>query len=135
MHDASVPGSSTPMKAYPSVCIAACAAGLLLLRFTMAFGQSANDAFDPNANNRVDVLALQPGGKVIVAGIFSSVVGTNAAGLARLHPDGSVDTTFRPPQIFSGFAPVYAVALQDDGGLVVAGYFRTPAPFSRTNIA
>ena len=123
------------MKAYHVICIATCATGLSLLHTTAAFGQNANDGFDPNANNRVDLIAVQPDGKVISAGIFSAVGGTNQAGLARLNPDGSVDTSFRPPQIFGGFAPVRAVAHQEDGRIIIAGYFRTPAPFSRTNIA
>jgi len=123
------------MKAYHVICIATCATGLSVLHSTAAFGQNANDGFDPNANNRVDLIAVQPDGKVVVAGIFSVVGGTNQTGLARLNPDGSVDTSFRPPQIFGGFAPVRAVAHQEDGRIIIAGYFRTPAPFSRTNIA
>ncbi len=105
------------------------------LHANAGFGQTAIDGFDPNADRRVDVVAVQPDGKVIVAGIFGVVGGTNQAGLARLNPDGSVDTTFRPPQIFGGFAPVYAIAPQSDGRVMIAGYFRTPPPFSRTNIA
>ena len=112
---------------------AACAIGLLHSK--PGSSQSATDGFDPDANNRVDVVALQPDGKVIVAGIFSNIGGTNEAGLARLNPDGSVDATFRPPQIFGGFAPVYAIAPQADGSIIIVGYFRTPPPFSRTNIA
>ena len=123
------------MKVYHVICLATCATGLSLLHPTSAFGQNANDGFDPNANNRVDLVGVQPDGKVVVAGIFGVVGGTNQAGLARLNPDGSVDTSFRPPQIFGGFAPVYGIAPQSDGRLLIAGYFRTPPPFSRTNIA
>ena len=81
-----------------------------LVSGSSAFGQDANDGFDPNANNRVETVALQRDGKILIAGNFGSVGGTNQAGLARLNVNGSVDTTFRPPQIFGGFAPVRAIS-------------------------
>jgi len=113
----------------------ACALSSGLLSVSIIFGQNPNDGFDPNANNRVDTVALQPDGKSLIAGIFSAVGGTNQTGLARLNVDGSVDTSFRPPQIFGGFAPVRAIAAQPDGKIIIAGFFKTPGPFTRTNIA
>ena len=108
---------------------------LILFLLTASVGaQNAVDGFNPNANNRVDVVATQPDGRILIAGIYSSTSGSNNAGLARLNPDGTLDTTFVPPQIFSGFSPVRAIAIQNDGKIVLGGFFKTPAPFIRTNM-
>ncbi|MBK7556406.1 MAG: T9SS type A sorting domain-containing protein [Flavobacteriales bacterium] len=69
----------------------------------------------------VSSLALQPDGRVIVGGDFTQVNGTPRNFIARLHPDGSLDTTFDPG---SGFNMVImAMALQPDGKVIVGGDF------------
>ena len=107
---------------------------LVLLRPAPAHAQSANDGFDPAVNNRVDVSAVQSDGKILIAGLFTMVGGTNRVGLARLNVDGSVDASFFAPQIFGGLAPIRAIAVQDDGRIILGGFFKTPAPFVRTNL-
>ncbi len=42
----------------------------------------------------VKTIAVQPDGKILIGGDFYSVNGLPRYGLARLHPDGSLDTTF-----------------------------------------
>jgi uncharacterized delta-60 repeat protein len=79
-------------------------------------------------------LALQPDGKILVAG--SAVTSTGAAdyAVARLNADGSADASFGAggtalvPLSFSPGAPAFpggAIALQSDGRIVLAG---TTAP-------
>ena len=115
--------------------LVACGLALLvLLRPAPVCAQSANDGFDLAVNNRVDVAATQPDGKILIAGLFNMVGGTNRVGLARLNVDGSVDASFFAPQIFGGFAPIRAIAVQDDGKIILGGFFKTPAPFVRTNL-
>jgi uncharacterized delta-60 repeat protein len=48
------------------------------------------------ANNAVFDLALQPDGKIVVAGSFTSVNGQSRDRIARLNPDGSLDSGFDP---------------------------------------
>ncbi len=60
-------------------------------------------------------------GKVIIGGRFDSVNGTAVTNIARLNPDGTVDSSFN---VGSGpNAPVSALALQNDGKIVIGGDF------------
>ncbi|USN56445.1 MAG: delta-60 repeat domain-containing protein [Candidatus Peribacteria bacterium] len=45
-------------------------------------------------NDTVNTTTLQPDGKIIVGGYFTSYDGSSALRLIRLNPDGSRDTTF-----------------------------------------
>lgn len=71
----------------------------------------------------VSDVALQPDGKLIVAGSFQFINGVNQPYLARLNPDGSSDRDF-----FIGAGPngsVGSVQVQPDGQVLVAGSFAT----------
>jgi RNA polymerase sigma factor (sigma-70 family) len=50
-----------------------------------------------SVEGRVMDIALQPDGKIVIVGFFQTVNGTFCPRIARLHPDGSLDQTFRPP--------------------------------------
>lgn len=65
---------------------------------------------------------IQPDGKIIVGGNFTSFNGSSAGKLIRLNPDGSRDSTF-DTSIAATPGIVYSVALQADGCLVLAGSF------------
>lgn len=74
---------------------------------------------DENVNQEVMALALQPDGKVIVGGTFTTFDGEERLRLARFGPDGRLDTSFAPR--FDG--DVRAIAVQPDGKIIVAGGF------------
>jgi|GEM_PF-757572 len=84
--------------------------------------------FDPGSgfNDVVTTLTLQPDGKVIVGGDFSSFNGTGRNGIARLTSTGGLDAAFNPG---SGFKLegdpgwVRCLALQPDGKVLVGGSF------------
>jgi uncharacterized delta-60 repeat protein len=66
-------------------------------------------------------MALQPDGKIVVAGVSLDVFG-----LARLNPDGSVDASFGTGGMVTTdfgavFEAAYAVTLLPDGRIVAAG--------------
>jgi uncharacterized delta-60 repeat protein len=68
---------------------------------------------------------VQPDGRILVGGGFSMWNGTNYA-LARLHSNGRLDTTFASGTItpeFGGGAGVTAIVLQEDGHVLVGGFF------------
>jgi uncharacterized delta-60 repeat protein len=69
-------------------------------------------------------LELQPDGKLLIGGDFESVGGVTRRGIARLHPDGSLDESFNPGQgLEEEFAAVFDLALQSDGRVVIGGGF------------
>src|SRR3984893_11207051 len=66
-----------------------------------ARGQSALDGFDPNANGLVRVIVVQPDGKILLGGDFTTLspnggVAVTRNRIARLNPDGTLDTAFDP---------------------------------------
>ena len=72
-------------------------------------------------NAWVQPTVVQPDGKILIGGGFTSAGGTNWNHLARLNQDGSLDEGFNIGSGPDSF--VYAIALQSDGGIVVAGSF------------
>ena len=87
---------------------------------------SVDTTFNPGANNLVYALALQPDGKILVGGVFTMLGGggtgtTVRNHIARLLPDGSLDTTFNPGADFG----VLALKLLPDGKILVGGNFST----------
>ncbi len=96
---------------------------LLLLNATVR-GQSALDGFDPNANGPVFVVVVQPDGKILLGGGFSTLSPNGGPAvtrnhIARLNADGTLDNAFDPNA--NGF--VNAIALQADGKVLVGGSF------------
>ena len=85
-------------------------------------------------------------GKILVWGNFSKLSGRERTGIALLNPDGTVDDTFRPPEILSGHrrlersgnpsahATVTTVHVQPDGKLLLAGAFSRVAGQPRTTL-
>lgn len=69
-------------------------------------------------NADVARMALQPDGKVIVVGSFTSYNGTNVPSVVRLNTNGTVDQTFSS---VLGTQPLATVLVQPDGKIVVAG--------------
>ncbi len=69
-------------------------------------------------DNDVYQTVLQPDGKVIIGGAFT----VPNAGIARMNPDGTVDTAFG---VGGGVdtLPVFAVARQPDGKILIGGDF------------
>src|SRR6266480_3543318 len=85
-------------------------------------GQSALDGFDPNANGRVNVVVVQPDGKILIGGTFTTLspnggVAVTRNHIARLNPDGTLDITFNP----NANNTVYAIAVQADGKILAGG--------------
>lgn len=86
-----------------------------------------------SVNGAVYALALQTDGKIFVGGEFTSASGADRTRIARLNRDGSVDTAFLPGTGANG--PVYSIAIQLDGRVVIGGDFTTVSGASRNRIA
>ncbi|HEX8738370.1 MAG TPA: choice-of-anchor Q domain-containing protein, partial [Pyrinomonadaceae bacterium] len=79
------------------------------------------------AGNSAPLVAVQPDGKILIGGGFTSVGGQTRTALARLNSDGSLDTSFQNPNINNGTSggssSIVEFALQPDGRILVAGGF------------
>ena len=80
-------------------------------------------------------IALQPDGKIIICGDFSNVGGQYISKIARLHPDGTLDTSFNAGTISSGSPEVFTVVVQPDGKIVIGGDFTSVNGTPRNNLA
>jgi uncharacterized delta-60 repeat protein len=94
---------------------------------------SLDTSFAPvgGMNENVTTTALQPDGKIVVGGGFSTVNGVARNRIARLNPDGSLDTSFAPGADYY----LQAVALQTDGKILIGGRFSTVNGVARNFIA
>ena len=79
---------------------------------------SFNPGIDYNATPQVNALTVQPDGKILVGGAFTSLAGQFRRSLGRLNSDGSLDTSFDPSNALAG--AVTSIVLQSDGGIIVA---------------
>jgi len=89
---------------------------------------SLDSSFDPGAgtNRPPSTLARLPDGRILAGGNFYLTGGEVHLGLARFHPDGQVDSSFKPlagGRIDSLFAEVQFAALAPGGKIVIAGTF------------
>ena len=96
-------------------------------------------SFDPatGADLEVRTVALQPDGKILIGGQFTTYNGVARSGIARVNADGSLDTTFAPGTGITGGQQrrVYAIAVQSDGKIVIGGDFDTYNGVARSRIA
>jgi len=86
--------------------------------------------FAPVFNSQILGGFLQPDGKIVVWGDFSTVNGTSRIRLARLNPDGSLDSWNPIPN-----SNIRGMALQADGKIVFVGSFGTVNAVARSRIA
>ena len=89
----------------------------------LGIGQNLDDGFHAGVSGSsatVYALAVQLDGKVILAGSFTAVNGVAHWNVARLNPDGSLDSTFLNGQVGG---EIRAVAVQADGKIIVSGNF------------
>ena len=90
---------------------------------------TVDSTFNPGASLNVYALAVQPDGKILVGGNFSTLGGGGTGVTTRIGSGGSTPTArstrFNPgaSKIRLGAPPVYTIAVQPDGKIVVGGYF------------
>lgn len=85
------------------------------------------------ADAPIHAMAVQPDGKILIAGAFRSYNGIARNGIARLNADGAVDVSFNPGT--GADLPITALALQPDGKIFIGGSFSTYDGISRVRIA
>ena len=97
---------------------------------------SLDTSFNPgtgvNAGATVYAALVQPDGKILIGGTFTSFNGVAREYLARLNSDGSLDTGFTGPNFIGTTSYwVRALALQADGKILAGGdfYLNAASPF------
>ena len=102
---------------------------LLLSTSLLAQNMGEIDLSNLGFNDVVKVTAIQPDGKILVGGAFTTFNGTSQNCLIRLNPDGTKDTSFNIGNGFTGFNPgpgpayVSVITLQPDGKILIGGNF------------
>jgi uncharacterized delta-60 repeat protein len=74
----------------------------------------------------VETITLQPDGRILIGGVFTSVGDRSRWGIARLNTDGSVDEGFQPPTFILSDDPGYGmehIRVLPDQRILVAGGF------------
>ena len=80
----------------------------------------------------VRAIAIQPDGEIVIGGSFTNVNGSNLNYIARLNPDGSVDTNFNLG--VGGNNSVLALAIDSQERILVGGEFTTFSGVTRSGI-
>ncbi len=95
-------------------------------------------SFDPNVEGGdVNTITIQADGSIVIGGLFTSITGTGGAFpavrnyIARVNSAGVFDTAFLPT-VDGG---IHAVALQQDGKIIIGGSFGFVGGLVRSNIA
>jgi uncharacterized delta-60 repeat protein len=107
------------MKTTPEFTRGLAALVLTLFAAVPARSQSGPDGFNPYVNDYVESLAVQPDGKIVIGGGFTIVANLSRTNLARLNPDGLVDTNFVPRIGMYG----RRVIVQPDERILVGGIY------------
>lgn len=94
---------------------------------------SVDEAFLPNVRGDVEAIVRDSGGNIVVAGGITFVGGAVRRNLARLSEAGVLDAGFLVAEMNA--APVYDVALQADGKLVLGAHFTQINGLVRNRIA
>jgi uncharacterized delta-60 repeat protein len=99
------------------------------------FNGSLDTTFDPGtgADGEITAAVLQPDGRIVVAGRFTSFNGFTHNRVCRLNANGSVDQTFGLGNGINNSA--LALALQSDGRIIVGGQFSQVDLTPRFNLA
>lgn len=84
-----------------------------------------NTGANPGANGEINSVAIQPDGKIVVAGSFATLRGVTKNYIGRLNIDGSLDTTFNVGGTVGANKVIRSVELQSDGKILVSGDFLT----------
>ncbi len=96
---------------------------------------SLDSTFDSGigVNNTIFSMALQPDGKVLIGGNFTSFNGISRNRIARLNADGTIDSTFNPGTGANSI--VWSFALRPDGKVLVGGWFTSYNGTIRNHVA
>lgn len=110
---------------------------------TSHYPGTVDDSFRPDLGagdgagwGQVSAMAIQADGRLLVGGDLTPTAGQHRNRVVRLHPDGSMDASFRA-EISKGssFLRINALVVQPDARVLVAGWFDSVGGYKRYSIA
>lgn len=84
------------------------------------------------ANNQITDVVVQPDGKIVIVGLFTTFNGITKNRICRLHPDGSVDEEFTGSGTDYG---INTVSMDNNGDLMIGGLFSEYDGTGRNRVA
>lgn len=89
------------------------------------------------ADGHIKTMCLQPDGKILIGGYFTTYNGTPAKNIARLNADSTLDATFNTGTGLDSIYTTYinSIVRQSDGKLLIGGVFDTYNGTNCENIA
>ncbi len=98
---------------------------------------SLDTTFNPGSGVRsiVYAVAVQPDGRIVIVGGFTTFNGVARNGVARLNADGSLDGSLQADLNFGPNGTVIVAAVQPDGRIVIVGGFTTFNGVARNGVA
>lgn len=104
---------------------------LVRLNFDGSIDSSFLSKLEPNS--KVYSIVIQPDGKILVSGYFTYYDNVAQNFITRLNSDGSLDTTFNSGS--GADHTIFSMVLQDNGKILICGYFRYYNNIYRNGIA
>lgn len=91
-------------------------------------------SFNPEygANSSISCISIQPDGKILIGGSFSTYNFVSRKRIARINTDGTIDSSFNPGVGIDN--SVYSMNIQADGKILIGGQFTQHNTISRNNI-
>ena len=97
---------------------------------------SLDSSFNPGigvGNGEVNSISIQSDGKIIIVGNFTNYNNISRNRIARLNPDGSLDTNFN---LGTGASSrIVSTSIQPDDKIIIGGYFTSYNGIARSGIA
>ncbi|WP_183906784.1 T9SS type A sorting domain-containing protein [Rufibacter immobilis] len=89
------------------------------------------------ANKQIKAIELQPDGRILIGGEFTTFDGMPRNNVARLNTDGSLDTTFDPGTgaMNPRHSTIETISLQHDGNIIIGGSFTSFDGVGRNRLA
>ncbi len=94
---------------------------------------SVDNTFSGDANYTVNSIAIQGDGKLVIGGNFGAYGVAGISRIARLQTNGALDNSFNPGTGANN--SVFAVSVQDDGKIIIAGTFTAVNDIARKGLA
>lgn len=106
--------------------------GIIRLNSDGSTDTTFSTIFGFSGMSNIQKIVLQPDGKIIAVGPFTTYGSVNRNKIVRINSDGSLDTSFDPGSGFNS-SPL-SIVLQPDGKMVVVGSFSNYNGYTRNRI-